>query len=789
MCKYYGHTTKPETLFEPILKMTFSHCHFPARGVEWQLSLHSQLPLNLSFPNFRLKDIAGSIEGNNMAVHSKDVGELFTFGETQSMFCVYPRGRLIHLVYMITYHLSFFSVTCDITMISQGLIFHLRNQLSHINILSSAYQHICIKKLAIFMDKIVVEKFQTICVHFRKGDSSVLFFVLFDGPGVFSKKYVIDQGVIVTASFQCLFQAVHKISNNTSAQLWNVTYFGKNISMTRIYVQNTSQSSLHFNSDIFFQTQNISPFVFLLQSPPQSAVNVTITRFTFSGQPENKCLLGGVSFYNPKETSWREEYAFCHKNLAENSTNWETARSVYSDTATHLMVIYVYKEYSVLNIATILSFTLYKVVKLQNICEKLITQPVDLTTSPSNKGFSSSDINSKVWDVVNLSPDHCTLLCLSSGLYRTVQNPLHPQHNLQIKHLFPDGCWIIVQLTPASQKYFKHTIHNFCDHVQTPRCNLEVPSPRQPLGPGKYMILKFSKSKKQTEMVMIKEFDSFLKFRKLYLSTQRKLSSSAQSQSQSNFLARVVFVLLGIIHFGEDFHFWSGSWMTYLVETATTAYIAALAKQIVISNAPRESQLHTSSSLHKVLLLRCIFVKHRSSDFPFQLQTSEMCRNGGFITGRMWRSAVHNCPTDSKGFILASPGTINFIILRFFKKPKLHCVSNQACTLQAEWIDGKKSRASSSKRHSFSQRHLFFVKFANYRFIGLNSNITEIENPFSWRAASKFCKQVVKGHLPEFIQRDDQDAFLNILKHLQDFPSMLLVFLGLQLTKARKADR
>ncbi len=182
----YGQATKQKPLFEPTLKMTFSHCHWPARGVKWQLSLLTLLWLNLSFPNFRLRDIAGSIEGNNIAVHSRDAGELFTFGGTQSMFCVYLRGRLIHIVYMIT-HYKGTSVTCDITMISQRLIFHSGNAALHINILSSAYQHIHVKKLTIFMDKIVVEKFQIIYVNFQKQDDSVLCFVLFDGPWV-SKK-------------------------------------------------------------------------------------------------------------------------------------------------------------------------------------------------------------------------------------------------------------------------------------------------------------------------------------------------------------------------------------------------------------------------------------------------------------------------------------------------------------------------------------------------------------------------------------------------------------------------
>ncbi len=35
----YGQATKQKPLFEPTLKMTFSHCHWPARGVKWQLSL------------------------------------------------------------------------------------------------------------------------------------------------------------------------------------------------------------------------------------------------------------------------------------------------------------------------------------------------------------------------------------------------------------------------------------------------------------------------------------------------------------------------------------------------------------------------------------------------------------------------------------------------------------------------------------------------------------------------------------------------------------------------------
>ncbi len=543
-----------------------------------------------------------------------------------------------------------------------------------------------------------------------------------------------------------------------------------------------SQSSLHFNSDIWFQTQSISHFVFLLQSPPETAVNVTITSYIFSGQPENKCLLGGVSFYNPKQTSWREEYAFCHKNLAENSTNWETTRSVYSDTAAYLMVIYVYKEYSTLNIDTVLSFILCKVIKLLNMCEKLMTQPVGLTTSPSN-AFTTFEFVANLWNVVNLSPDHCTLLCLSSGLYRSFQNPLHAQQKLQFSFLFPNDCRIFVQLTQASHNYFKHTINNFCEQAQRSRCRLHVQSPRQPLGPGNYSVLQFSKSNKETERVMT-NFDSFSKL--------SELSSCTWFHSPSHILARAVFVVKGMMHFTTDFHFWSGSWIAYFVETATTAYSAPLAVQVIILGTAFESELHTSSSSHEVLCLRPIFAKHPSLHLPFQLQTSQLCRNGSFVTGRLWESAFHNLSTNSKGFVLASPGTFIFVILKFNKIPK-HCLSKKACTLHAEWIDSKKSRASFSKRYSFShnhnQRHLFCVKSANFRFIGLNSNITEIHNLFSRRAALKFCKQVGKGHLPEFVQQDDQDAFLNILKHFQDFPSMLLVFLGLQLTKARKADR
>ncbi len=166
---------------------------------------------------------------------------------------------------------------------------------------------------------------------------------------------------------------------------------------------------------------------------------------------------------------------------------------------------------------------------------------------------------------------------------------------------------------------------------------------------------------------------------------------------------------------------------------------------------------------------------------------------GGKVLYRCWASGKYDMPNHQNMFLLAPRG----IFLRL--KIQIHGNTPQnASQIFANWMDGKEQR-SEIIGPMYMERNMFSTPYNAYcqfdlneylSFCGITSDqLYQNDKILSWNEASKFCFAVDYLHFPVFCSRNDQDTFINILKHYGNLPSMHVVFLALRANKKHVARR
>ena len=101
-------------------------------------------------------------------------------------------------------------------------------------------------------------------------------------------------------------------------------------------------------------------------APIRSFVNITMTTYTFTGQPNYHCVYGGVAIHDLN--NFIETFLVCNKHSHYTDTLLSfQPRSFYSSNSSLLIVMYQYKEYSSLSAKAFFSVTSCQGVQL-NLC-------------------------------------------------------------------------------------------------------------------------------------------------------------------------------------------------------------------------------------------------------------------------------------------------------------------------------------------------------------------------------------------------------------------------------------
>ena len=271
---------------------------------KWQFGLHSLLRLNLTFHEFKLRDVFGFWLETKVSISSPETKEQYSFGGIKSRFSIYPFGRKIEISLKIKVYKpqdSLFRYSA--VVISQRLLANAAVQQKHQNFLLVSCHNIMVRDVTVSTFSVAVEKYQIIHFHFSDFQQHSMDFVLFHGPGFYSQRSpFFDQkrtNVYVLNTFLCVLQAVMHRSSGDSGILMqdHVKYHGKDLFCTTIKVNNiTPVKKFDFDSGKLSKRSRNCQLVFLVHSLPETVVNISIVQFHFVGQSENKCNLVEFQF-------------------------------------------------------------------------------------------------------------------------------------------------------------------------------------------------------------------------------------------------------------------------------------------------------------------------------------------------------------------------------------------------------------------------------------------------------------------------------------------------------------
>ncbi len=223
----------------------------------------------------------------------------------------------------------------------------------------------------------------------------------------------------------------------------------------------------------------------------------------------------------------------------------------------------------------------------------------------------------------------------------------------------------------------------------------------------------------------------------------------------------------------------------------------------------------TTTQLQKVffVLQKVDFVKLPPE---FRRQTKfclNVCRNCTPPQVLHWQSSV-KFSSEYRTHVVALPGEFESVKLRCLVPEcahiKVNWLETQQITLTSELMARRELKAiftgsnlagfeNLMRRISVSNKSFIFLKNAdvshNYKYHRKNEdkyfkpcpNHTHTPLYFSWQDTHGFCKKIyLKCALPTFIDKREQDEFVNTIKHSRDLFSMQAIFLSLR--SLRKAQ-
>ncbi len=775
MCQSYSLHSGSGTLIEPTLRLFFrsSLCTKHPSYLWWNMYLHPLLRLNLTIVSLKLREVFGNWEGNNVVVSSMDANKTFYFGGIQSNFSLYLGGTDIKFQanMRLSQNVSF---TTELLVISPGIIrtmeaYHIIENTEYLS-----HHRIPVKGFTVITHKVTVQKFQTIRLILIMVDENIHVIHLFKGPGFLSKRFVFFDGnkKLAVASFQCLVQVTFDDPMFKWTRKQSVHFSGKNVRRRVVQMKKGSLSE-HLN----FQTLDVSSTttvqsVLLFHSPTDTVVNVTVTKFVFTGGPDNLCAFGGLAIFEFAGNYPYEEFLFCNKYLTKYCVLWHIARSIFSSTPSTLLVFYIHKEYSTMRVEAVASYSPCKIAKPLNMCEKLMEETGVFTLNRMAQFGTYYDDT-----VVPVDSHECTIVQVSSGLYKVFQRqgPVNIHFILQDSNMFPGICHFML--------YLAAPVHRNLEAVHTAHVYQECCHP-----------IVFSI--KATESVSLNGNLSIQRLPQTQEGkTERKLTSVTLLSKdfwalwkviKQDYFATVNFIRVGALRFHTHFDYWYGSWMTYLVQVRSKkvsplSIHLGKAVEIVFPHTMEEFGMPVSSSMGKVMWLQHEPQETSQSEVIFHFYGTQENQNGYYVTQRRWTSDKNRMTNHNKTFLLAAPGA--FTDLAIF----LHDNTDINQTIfHTKWISGTNTNSNVSEIQGYPPAILLFVQSGKYKFMAEGQfGPLEFTLGWIWSSGAQFCEHEGYGHLPEFVSRYQQDEFLSILKQSPDLPWIQVVFMGLSSQQGR----
>ncbi len=386
-----------QTMKSPIIHGFFEgfQCHDTSQfQIEWLFSLDVNLRLNVTFQTIYIEKFKGYSGLNFFEQNTLEIVQ----GEKHMMilgkhagFSLCSLMTEVRLLVEITFvWKTFFHI--DFGVMSKGLIVSQIPYFRKYDIIDYhaesenelIYFHdIQMSQKQVYTYKISANTFEVLILNFNetKGAS----FLFFDGPGFLSSKteITVPKGPIQLRSFQCVAQV---ILHTGSTQLPQIDFDSLPIPMQKMKLPNTWR--------VTGKNCSSMPCVRALESPMDTFVNVTITKFAHFAEADEFCSFGGVALFEDKflNDSLVEFKRFCNKQPGESRVQWNLPRSMYSKS--NILVL------------TVISYTHYSSLEMT----------MEVTHSPCVV-FRMSACKEAGVHKIYLKSDLCNLIQLSSGLY------------------------------------------------------------------------------------------------------------------------------------------------------------------------------------------------------------------------------------------------------------------------------------------------------------------------------------------------------------------------------------
>ncbi len=180
----------------------------------------------------------------------------------------------------------------------------------------------------------------------------------FNGPGIKSPKFHTTN--FVTETFQCLIQTIASKEIATPS-FKNLVQFGEKEVLKR-------DIQIDHDAKIIHQANNTKETItqyFNLISVQQTAINVTLTHFTYQGEQNEECNFGGLVLMQSIHGFLEESLSLCSKG--NGNETFAEPRHIYCENMSMLFV-FSYRFYSQVSLRVFGSTTVCKV-KAINPCE------------------------------------------------------------------------------------------------------------------------------------------------------------------------------------------------------------------------------------------------------------------------------------------------------------------------------------------------------------------------------------------------------------------------------------
>ncbi len=202
---------------------------------------------------------------------------------------------------------------------------------------------------------------------------------VFDGPGKLSKTLLPLHNIYITSSFTCLllmkvnFDEGILASPNNIDKMFSVNFSSSYCAMNQKYFLKPGFTKAFMLSK---ENMTFSPYFFLVQTGASSKINITIVKMSYHRAYLDTvaCRYGGLVGVDYPHKDYEEVGLFCD----DHDSSEGLSRSMYSQNASFLLVLYWFRSYSDISVTLEISSTQCSSVRYDS-CSSAQSGPV-----PSN---------------------------------------------------------------------------------------------------------------------------------------------------------------------------------------------------------------------------------------------------------------------------------------------------------------------------------------------------------------------------------------------------------------------